>query len=158
MRKKALQSRIDRLRDVKAKVAPILYMEGACGIRLNAEDSIIKLFENGRATISLGYIGLHETLNSLLGSDVHPFDNDSAQQLALEIVGYLRQATESWKNETGWGFSVYATPSENLCNRFCKIDQKEFGIVPGVTDKGYYTNSFHLDVEKKVNPLRQARF
>jgi len=156
--RKALESRIERLRSVRAKVAPILYMEGACGIRLNADDSVIQLFENGRATISLGYIGLHETLNALLGNECHPFDNHSAQQLALEIVRYLRQATENWKAETGWGFSVYATPSENLCNRFCKIDQKEYGIVPGVTDKGYYTNSFHLDVEKKVNPYDKLDF
>lgn len=156
--KKALESRVERLRTVKAKVAPILYMEGACGVRLNADDSIMKLFENGRATVSLGYIGLHETLNALLGADAHPFDNPEAQQLALEIVRYLQQATESWKAESGWGYSLYATPSENLCNRFCKIDQKEFGMVPGVTDKGYYTNSFHLDVEKKVNPYDKLDF
>lgn len=59
---------------------------------------------------------------------------------------------DQWKEETGYGFSLYSTPSENLCDRFCRLDTAEFGVVPGVTDKGYYTNSFHLDVEKKVNP------
>ena len=156
--KQALLTRIHRLREVKAKTAPILYMEGACGIRLQAEDSVMPLFENGRASISLGYIGLHETLNTLTHGGVHLYDNPNAQQLALKIVGHLRQATEAWKGETGWGFSLYATPSENLCHRFCKIDQKEFGMVAGVTDKGYYTNSFHLDVEKKVNPYEKLDF
>ncbi|XPE63626.1 anaerobic ribonucleoside-triphosphate reductase [Shigella flexneri] len=58
---------------------------------------------------------------------------------------------DKWKEETGYGFSLYSTPSENLCDRFCRLDTAEFGVVPGVTDKGYDTNSFHLDVEKKVN-------
>lgn len=154
----ALMTRIERLKNVKARVAPILYMEGACGIRLNAEDSILQLFEHGRASISLGYIGIHETLNALFNPEMHPYDDEEKQAFGIEIVNTLKQAVIKWREETGFGFSLYSTPSENLCNRFCKIDQKEFGVIPGVTDKGYYTNSFHLDVEKKVNPYDKIDF
>ena len=71
---------------------------------------------------------------------------------------YLRSAVEQWKQESGYAFSLYSTPSENLCDRFCRLDSKTFGIIDGVTDKGYYTNSFHLDVEKKVNPYDKLDF
>lgn len=154
----ALMSRIERLKTVKAKIAPILYMEGACGVRLKADDNITSLFENGRASISLGYIGIHETINALYGDDAHLYDNDAHQKKAVQIVQTLKNAVERWRKETGYGFSLYSTPSENLCTRFCKIDQKEFGQIAGVTDKGYYTNSFHLDVEKKVNPYDKIDF
>ncbi len=156
--KKALQTRITRLKGVKARVAPILYMEGACGVRLNENDDVIDIFKNGRASISLGYIGLHETLNALYGNEVHPYDNAELQQKAADIIGRLRNAVEQWKEESGYGYSLYATPSENLCSRFAKSDKKLFGEIAGVTDKGYYTNSFHLDVEKSVNPYDKIDF
>lgn len=156
--REALAYRISSLNGVKAKVAPILYMEGACGVRLGPEDEVSDLFRHGRASISLGYIGLHETINALYGSDVHIFDCQHRQEKALAIVRFLRQAVDSWKQETGYGFSLYATPSENLCSRFCALDRKQFGEIKGVTDKGYYTNSFHLDVEKKVNPYDKIDF
>ncbi len=156
--REALSCRIASLNGVKAKVAPILYMEGACGVRLDPEDDVSDLFRHGRASVSLGYIGLHETINALYGSDVHIFDCQNRQEKALAIVRFLRQAVDSWKQETGYGFSLYATPSENLCSRFCALDRKQFGEVKGVTDKGYYTNSFHLDVEKKVNPYDKIDF
>ncbi|MEH2920666.1 anaerobic ribonucleoside-triphosphate reductase [Samsonia erythrinae] len=156
--KKALMTRIARLENVKARVAPILYMEGACGVRLKADDSIADIFKNGRASISLGYIGVHETINALFGRQTHVFDDDTLRAKAVAIVARLKAATEQWKEETGYGFSLYSTPSENLCDRFCRLDTAEFGVVPGVTDKGYYTNSFHLDVEKKVNPYQKIDF
>jgi anaerobic ribonucleoside-triphosphate reductase len=156
--RKALMTRIARLDGVKARVAPILYMEGACGVRLKADDNIADIFKNGRASISLGYIGLHETVNALFGAKDHVFDSEFLREKAIEIVAYLRAATDKWKQETGYGFSLYSTPSENLCNRFCKIDAADFGLIDGVTDKGYYTNSFHLDVEKKVNPYDKLDF
>lgn len=156
--KKALMTRIARLENVKARVAPILYMEGACGVRLNADDNVAEIFKNGRASISLGYIGLHETINALYGSQTHLYDDAALREKAVAIVSRLREAVDSWKEETGYGFSLYSTPSENLCDRFCRLDAAEFGVVPGVTDKGYYTNSFHLDVEKKVNPYDKIDF
>jgi len=156
--KKALMTRIARLEGIKARVAPILYMEGACGVRLKADDNIAEIFKNGRASISLGYIGVHETINALFGSQKHVYDDEQLRAKAIAIVERLKNATESWKEETGYGFSLYSTPSENLCDRFCRLDTSEFGVVAGVTDKGYYTNSFHLDVEKKVNPYDKLDF
>ncbi|WP_068717498.1 anaerobic ribonucleoside-triphosphate reductase [Vibrio tritonius] len=156
--RRALDTRIARLENVKARVAPILYMEGACGVRLKADQPVAEIFKHGRASISLGYIGIHETINALFGSNQHIYDHDELRQVGVDIVQRLRDAVDAWKEETGYGFSLYATPSENLCNRFCRIDAKEFGVVEGVTDKGYYTNSFHLDVEKEANPYDKIDF
>ncbi len=156
--RKALDTRISRLEGVKARVAPILYMEGACGVRLKADDDVSEIFKNGRASISLGYIGLHETINALYGTDEHVYDSEALREKGIEIVRRLRAATDAWKDETGYGFGLYSTPSENLCTRFCKIDATKFGVLDGVTDKGYYTNSFHLDVEKQVNPYDKIDF
>jgi ribonucleoside-triphosphate reductase len=155
---RALMERIHRLDNVRAKVAPILYMEGACGVRLKADDKVSDIFKNGRASVSLGYIGIHETINALYKKDSHIYDSEELRQKGIKIVKALHDATEKWKNETGYGFSLYSTPSENLCNRFCKLDAKEFGVISNVTDKGYYTNSFHLDVEKKVDPYSKIDF
>ncbi len=156
--RRALETRISRLEGVKARVAPILYMEGACGVRLNADDDIIDIFKNGRASISLGYIGLHETILALYGDNKHMFDSEQLQEKALDIIKTLKSAVDEWTAETGYGFSLYATPSENLCSRFCQIDTKEFGVIEGVTEKGYYTNSFHLDVQKDANPYDKIDF
>lgn len=156
--RRALETRISRLEGVKARVAPILYMEGACGVRLKPDDDIINIFKNGRASVSLGYIGVHETIEALFGSDDHLYDNAELQAKALEIIQYLKDAVEVWTKETGFGFSLYGTPSENLCSRFCKLDNTLFGVIDKVTDKGYYTNSFHLDVQKVVNPYDKIDF
>lgn len=156
--RRALETRISRLENVKARVAPILYMEGACGVRLKADDSIADIFKNGRASVSLGYIGIHEAMTALYGTDVHLYDDGEMRAKALELVAYMKREVESWTKETGYAFSLYGTPSENLCSRFCSIDTKEFGVIDGVTDRGYYTNSFHLDVQKKVNPYDKIDF
>ncbi|HAS6347080.1 TPA: anaerobic ribonucleoside-triphosphate reductase [Vibrio vulnificus] len=156
--RRALETRISRLENVKARVAPILYMEGACGIRLKADQPIADIFKHGRSSISLGYIGIHETINALFGHQTHVYDDNELREKALNIVKRMKKAVETWTEETGYGFSLYGTPSENLCSRFCRIDTKEFGVIEGVTDRGYYTNSFHLDVEKKVNPYDKIDF
>ncbi|EOW9261594.1 anaerobic ribonucleoside-triphosphate reductase [Vibrio cholerae] len=156
--RRALDTRINRLENVKARVAPILYMEGACGVRLKANDSIADIFKHGRASISLGYIGVHEAIMALFGQQKHVYDDVQLREEAVKIIQHLRNAVEQWKKETGYAFSLYGTPSENLCSRFCRIDAKQFGVVEGVTDKGYYTNSFHLDVQKKVNPYDKIDF
>ena len=155
--KKALMTRIARLENTKARVAPILYMEGACGVRLKADDNVAQIFKNGRASISLGYIGIHETINALFGGK-HIYDDAQLREKGIEIVRFLSEKAAQWKEETGYAFSLYSTPSENLCDRFCRLDTKQFGVVEGVTDKGYYTNSYHLDVEKKVNPYDKLDF
>ncbi|MEL0630237.1 anaerobic ribonucleoside-triphosphate reductase [Psychromonas aquatilis] len=156
--KRALQTRIARFNEVKASVAPILYMEGACGVRLGADDYVADIFKGGRATISLGYIGLHETMNALYGIEEHIINNETKKQKSISILTTLKHATEMWSKELGYAFSLYATPSENLCDRFCRLDVQKFGVVKGVTDKGYYTNSFHLDVGKAANPYDKLDF
>ncbi|NOJ22024.1 anaerobic ribonucleoside-triphosphate reductase [Vibrio coralliilyticus] len=156
--RRALETRIARLENVKARVAPILYMEGACGVRLKADEPIANIFKHGRASISLGYIGVHETINALYGNQTHVYDNSELRQKALDIIKHLKDKVNQWAEQSGYGYSLYGTPSENLCSRFCRIDTKEFGVLEGVTEKGYYTNSFHLDVEKKVNPYDKIDF
>ncbi|WGV98986.1 anaerobic ribonucleoside-triphosphate reductase [Vibrio sp. YMD68] len=156
--RRALETRISRLENVKARVAPILYMEGACGVRLKADQPIAEIFKNGRASISLGYIGIHEMITALYGVNQHVYDDAELRQQGLNIVKYLKNEVDKWTEETGYAFSLYATPSENLCSRFCRVDTKEFGVIEGVTDRGYYTNSFHLDVQKKVNPYDKIDF
>lgn len=157
--KEALDTRINSLRGVKASVAPILYTEGAFGVKMDPNDEIINLFKNGRASISVGYIGLHEVM-SIMFSGCHPYENQRAQEFALNVVKLMKDTTARWKQESeeGWGYSLYSTPSESLCDRFCKLDKAKFGEIKGVTEKGYYTNSFHLDVFKKVSPFEKIDF
>lgn len=154
--KRALDTRIDRLRGVKASVAPILYTEGAFGVRLQPEDEIIDVFKNGRSSISLGYIGLHEV--GQLMFNLNPILNDEEQHWLLNLVQRMKDKCAEWTDESGFGFSLYATPSENLCDRFCRLDRAKFGEIKGVNDKEYYTNSFHLDVNEKVNPFDKIDF
>lgn len=155
----ALHVRVDRLRNVKAKVAPILYCEGACGVRLDPEDDIFQLFEKGRASVSLGYIGLHEAATQMFPEEQHTFDSKVKRDFCLKVVEVLKSATILESERTGLGFGVYSTPSESLCNRFCSLDKEKYGdSITAITDKGYYTNSFHLDVAKKVNPFEKINF
>lgn len=160
--KAALLTRIQRFEGVTADVAPILYMHGACGVRLKPKDPVLQLFQDGRASISLGYIGIHETINALFAnenrSSGHIFDDRERQAFAQRIVTRLRDAVEQWKQDSGFGFSLYATPSESLCHRFARLDAAKFGVIEGVTGSGYYTNSFHLSVSKQVNPFDKLDF
>lgn len=156
--RKALDTRIARLENVKARVAPILYMQGACGVRLKADDSVAELFRNGRASISLGYIGIHETIRALFGNKEKLFTSEALQQKAVAIVARLKKAVDNWKAESGYGFSLYSTPAESLCYRFARLDTQTFGVVEGVTDHDYYTNSFHLSVTEKANPFDKLDF
>ena len=146
----ALHCRIKHLKTVKAKAAPILYMEGAFGVRLKPEDYVWPIFEN-RASISLGYIGCHEMLQAMFGEDIDtmsPFCIDFVK----EVLQYMRDRLDKEKERTKIGFSLYATPSESLCDRFCRLDREAFPEFDEITEKGYYTNSHHLDVERKVAP------
>lgn len=154
--KDALMFRIHTLDGVQAKNAPILYMHGAIGKRLKADDYVADLFKNGRASVSLGYIGLHEVAVYFYGYNWQ--EKTEAKEFTLDIMKKLKQHTDTWKEETSYAFSVYSTPSENLCNRFCKLDKEKFGEVRYITDKGYYTNSFHYDVDKKISPFEKIDF
>ena len=154
--KEALIFRIHTLDYVKAKNAPILYMYGATGFRLKPEDSVKGIFKNGYASVSLGYIGLHEVATKFFGHDWQ--ENPEAKQFTLDIMKKLKDSVDSWKDETDYAFSIYATPSEGLCDRFCRIDKNNFGVIDHITDKDYYTNSFHYDVEKKITPFEKINF
>lgn len=156
--KRALDTRIERLRGVKAAVAPILYTEGAFGVRLQPDDDIINIFKHGRSSISLGYIGLHEVGLTMQG--IAPTDDWASSDACVGLVAYLRKTVDKWKDESeeGWGYSLYATPSESLCDRFCRLDKEQFGEISGVTDKDYYTNSFHQDVYKHTDPFDKIDF
>lgn len=155
---RGLQYRLERLSTVKAKSAPILYMEGALGLSLGAEELILPHLLSRGASISLGYIGLEEAANAMVGSEEHTYDNPEKQQFTIDIVKFIDNKAKEWKEAENVGYSIYATPSESLCNRFCKAIVSKYGEIDGVTTKGYLTNSFHLDVLKKVNPYDKIDF
>lgn len=155
--RRGLNVRLARLKRVQAKEAPILYMHGALGIRLQPDDYIYPHFiGNGRATISLGYIGIHETVKHLFGCEVT--ESEEATVFSHEVLQFLHDSCEQWKKETGLSFGVYGTPSESLCDRFCRLDKNEHGIVEGVTDHEYYTNSYHVDVRHQISPFEKLDF
>ena len=157
--RQALQVRIDRLKGVKAKVAPILYVEGACGVRLHPEDYVMDIFVNKRASISAGYIGLHEVSEIMDLGDEHIFDSPAKQKFLVDVMERMKSWIQKWNDSSTFAYSLYGTPSESLCDRFCRLDKAVYGdVVPGIFEKGYYTNSFHLDVNKKVNPYEKMIF
>ena len=152
---KALKTRLEYLADATASLAPPLYMEGGLGLRLNGEEKVLPHMIARGCSISLGFIGLHETYNAMFGNGS---DLEERQEFYLEVTRYLRSKVDEWKREEGVGYSLYATPSESLCHRLLKLDRKHYGVVEGVTDKEYYTNSFHLDVADKVDPFTKIDF
>ncbi|MBF0780832.1 MULTISPECIES: anaerobic ribonucleoside-triphosphate reductase [unclassified Granulicatella] len=152
----ALTYRVNRVKDALPTNAPILYMHGAFGRRLGIDEPVDELFKNKRATVSLGYIGLYEVATVFYGSDWE--HNTQAKQFTLDILKTLKQYTDDWGNRYGYHFSVYATPSESLTDRFCRLDTQKFGYVNHVTDKEYYTNSFHYDVRKNPTPFEKIEF
>lgn len=154
--KDALVYRMNRTFEASPDMAPIMFKNGALGHRLSSEDEVKQIYLNDRATISLGYIGLYEVAARFYGEDWE--DNQEAKDFTLDILQKMKAATDEWSKETGVHFSIYSTPAESLTDRFCKIDTKDFGEVKGITDKGYYTNSFHYDVRKEVDPFSKILF
>ena len=154
--KDALVYRVERCKEAIPANAPILYMYGAFGKRLSRTDAVNELFKNKRATVSLGYIGLYEVASAFYGGDWE--NNPAAKEFTLAIVKELKAHTDLWGDEYGYHFSVYSTPSESLTDRFCRLDTEKFGIVTDITDKEYYTNSFHYDVRKNPTPFEKLDF
>lgn len=152
----ALMVRIDSVNKANSNNAPILYQHGAIGHRLKADSPVEDIFKNGYATASLGYIGLHEVATAFYGNEWQ--SNEEAKEFTLDVLRYLKYNTNKWKEETGYGFSVYSTPSESLTDRFCRLDKAEFGSIEHITDKDYYTNSFHYDVRAKITPFEKIDF
>ncbi|HES9286759.1 TPA: anaerobic ribonucleoside-triphosphate reductase [Streptococcus pyogenes] len=154
--KDALIYRVERVTEAKPANAPILYQYGAFGKRLEKTGNVNDLFKNRRATVSLGYIGLYEVASVFYGGQWG--GNPDAKAFTLSIVKAMKQACEDWSDEYGYHFSVYSTPSESLTDRFCRLDTEKFGIVTDITDKEYYTNSFHYDVRKSPTPFEKLDF
>ena len=154
--KDALMFKAERVMDAEPANAPILYMHGAFGKRLSKEDKVSQLFLNKRATISLGYIGLYEAAAQFFGPEWE--SDEEAKQFTLSIMKELKQHADEWGNESGIHVSVYSTPSESLTDRFCKLDTEKYGLIKDITEKGYYTNSFHYDVRKNPTPFEKLDF
>lgn len=154
--KDAMVYRIQRVKEAVPENAPILYQHGAFGKRLHSEDAVDECFRNKRATISLGYIGLYEVATVFYGPDWE--QNAEAKEFTVDILRQLKAHADQWGNEYGYHFSVYSTPSESLTDRFCRMDQRLFGKVAHITDKDYYTNSFHYDVRKNPTPFEKLDF
>lgn len=152
----ALVYRVNRVKDALPENAPILYQHGAFGKRLSADDHVDEVFRHRRATVSLGYIGLYEVGSLFYGGEWE--HNPEAKDFTLRIVKKLKEHTDTWSINYGYHFSVYSTPSESLTDRFCRADKLLFGNVANVTDKDYYTNSFHYDVRKNPTPFEKIEF
>lgn len=152
--KEALMCRHEALKKVKSDVSPLHWQYGALA-RLPKNASIEHLLYGGYSSISLGYIGLYE-LTKLMKGCSHV--GGEGEEFALRVMRYLRAKTEQWKTETNIGFALYGTPAESLCYRFAKIDKEKFGDIEDVTDKGYYTNSYHVDVREDISAFDKFKF
>lgn len=152
--KRALLLRYNLLKDVVSDVSPIHWQHGAIA-RLGKGEKIGKYLENGYATISLGYIGIYEATKLITGESN---TGKKGSVFALKVIDVLHDATESWKKETGLGFGLYGTPAESLTNRFSSLDRARFGIIEDITDKGYYTNSYHVSVREEINVFDKFKF
>ena len=152
----ALVYRVERTKEATPANAPILYQYGAFGHRLGKEESVDQLFKNRRATVSLGYIGLYEVATVFFGNSWE--HNPEAKEFTLDIIRDMKRRVEEWSDQYGYHFSIYSTPSESLTDRFCRLDTDKFGSIPDITDKEYYTNSFHYDVRKNPTPFEKLDF
>ncbi len=152
----ALVYRVERTKEATPANAPILYQYGAFGHRLGKEESVDQLFKNRRATVSLGYIGLYEVATVFFGNSWE--HNTEAKEFTLDIIRDMKRRVEEWSDQYGYHFSIYSTPSESLTDRFCRLDTEKFGSIPDITDKEYYTNSFHYDVRKNPTPFEKLDF
>lgn len=150
----ALMCRHKSLEGTPSDISPIHWQYGAIS-RLEKGETIDKLLHGGYSTISLGYIGIYETTKLMKGvSHTDPIGTE----FALRVMNKLRETTDRWKKETGIGFGLYGTPAESLCYRFARIDKEKFGDIPDVTDKGYYTNSYHVDVREHIDAFKKLEF
>ncbi len=150
----ALMCRHNALMGVTSDVSPVHWQYGAIA-RLEPGEKIDKYLMNGYSTISLGYIGLYE-LTKLMKGVSHT--DPEGTKFAVKVMQTLRDHCEKWKKETGLGFGLYGTPAESLCYRFARIDQERFGTIKDVTDKGYYTNSYHVDVREHIDAFSKFKF
>ena len=150
----ALMCRHNALKNVRSDSSPIHWQYGAIA-RLPKGAPIEPLLYGGYSSISLGYIGLYEVTKLMRGcSHTEP----GGRKFAMQVMNRLRAACDQWKKETNIGFALYGTPAESLCYRFARIDKERFGTIPDVTDKGYYTNSYHVDVREHIDAFDKFTF
>ena len=150
--KEALMVRYDLLKDATSDISPIHWQHGGLA-RLEKHEPILPLLQDGYATITLGYIGMYEMSKLMTGKS-----HTEEKEFSLQVMNRLKKATQDWKSETGLGFALYGTPAESLCYRFAKIDKSRFGEIKDVTDKGYYTNSYHVDVRENIDAFSKLEF
>lgn len=151
---RALRCRHERLLGTPSDVAPILWQNGALA-RLEKGEKIDRLLYNGYSTISLGYAGLCEMTMRMMGK---PHTDPEAKEFALKVMQHLNDRCAQWKAAENISYSVYGTPMESTTYRFAKCLQKRFGIIPGVTDKNYITNSYHVHVSEQIDAFTKLKF
>ena len=150
----ALMCRHNALKGTLSDVSPIHWQYGAIA-RLDKGEKIDPLLYGGYSTMSLGYIGLYEVTKLMKGvSHTDPV----GEEFALRVMNHMKEAADRWRDETNIGFSLYGTPAESLCYRFARIDLEKFGEIKNITDKGYYTNSYHVDVREKIDAFSKFSF
>lgn len=142
------------LENTLAEMAPILWMSGALAEK-NQKDTIKDLIWGGYATVSIGYIGLSEVSQLLYGKDFS--ESEEIYEKTFNILKYMSEKVADYKQKNNLGFALYGTPSESLCDRFARIDKQEFGDIKGITDKGYYDNSFHVSSKVNMNPFEKLK-
>ena len=150
----ALMCRHKALQGVLSDVSPIHWQYGAIA-RLNKGEAIDPLLYGGYSSISLGYIGLYETTYLMKGCS---HTEEAGREFAMGVMERMNEAVRKWKEDTNIGFALYGTPAETLCYRFARIDREKFGDIPNVTDKGYYTNSYHVDVREPIDAFSKFTF
>ena len=152
--KEALMCRHYALLGTTADISPVHWRYGAIA-RLEQGEKIDKLLYGGYSSISLGYIGIYELTKLIKGvSHTTPEGHD----FAIKVMNHLKDTVQRWKDETNIGFALYGTPAESLCYKFARIDKERFGTIKDITDKGYYTNSYHVDVREKINAFDKLKF
>lgn len=152
--KEALMVRINLLKGTKSDVSPIHWQHGGIA-RLEKGETIDKLLESGYATVSLGYVGVHEMTQAMLGVS---HTTKEGEEFALKVMNHLNNTCKKWKEETGYGFGLYGTPAESLTSRFCRLDKQKFGEIKNITDRKYYTNSYHVHVSEKIDAFKKLKF
>jgi len=152
--RESLMLRYEKLKNVTSDVSPIHWQHGAIA-RLKPHEPIYPLLQNGYATITLGYIGLYECVMALIGKS---HTTPEGEKLGVEIMKNLKAHIVKWKEETGLGFALYGTPSESLTERFAKCLQRRFGVIKGITDRNYLTNSYHVFVGEEIDAFEKLKF
>ena len=152
--REALMCRHEALLGTTSDISPIHWQYGAIA-RLKKGEKIDKYLNTCYSTLSLGYIGIYETTMLMRGV---PHTTKEGEEFALKLIRYLRAKVDEWKAASGLGFALYGTPAESLCYRFARIDKERFGTIKDVTDKGYYTNSYHVDVRQHIDAFSKFKF